>query len=141
MTRTREENAADLAREQAWLDSLVPIYIGIMGAPSHDDDRGVPGIYLAKVDPDLTVEKKVEAALEMFGQDGCHIECPDDFTIIVCDGKGNLLPRNTNLGEIGLRSTPTAWNLGRFEGFVEPEDVPPVINNALSLPGTSAPRV
>lgn len=104
MSRTREENAADLMAEEAEREARVSVYVIVAGAPSNVDDGDVPGTYLVRVDPDLTSEEKAEAALELFHENN-GIEVLDDFEIEVRAANGDLLPRMVGYeaGDLGSR--------------------------------------
>lgn len=95
MTRTREENAADLAKEESWRNSLVTVYVAVTGKATVPDDEGVQGVYSVMVEPELSDEEKAEAALDHF-HDNNGIEMLEDFDISVYDAHGNLLPRAEN---------------------------------------------
>ena len=124
MSRTREENAADLAREEAWRESLIPIYVSVTGEASDPSDEGVQGVYSVIVDPELTQEEKTEAALDHF-HDNNGIEVLDDFSIVVYDARGNILPTMEHHENGSL--------LGRaeYEGQLNDVDVPPAVKAAI----------
>lgn len=120
MSRTREENAADLAHEEAWRDSLVPIFVAVSGEASDPSDEGVQGVYSVMVDPALTEEEKAEAALDHF-HDNNGVEVLDDFNIVVFDAEGKLLPR--------MERHENGSLLGRaeYEGQLNDVDVPSAV--------------
>lgn len=115
MTRTREENAADLAREEAEKAARTAVYTVVKGTPSTSADRDVPGIYSALVDTDLPDAMKAEVALEHF-QENNGIECLDDFEISVHLADGSPLP--TPLPRLELHEPSSLWVRGQYGDFV-----------------------
>jgi hypothetical protein len=124
MTRTREENAADLAREEQWLQSLVPVYVAVTGEPTDHDDKAVPGVYLVEVEPDLTPEERTETALDIF-HENCGISSLEDFTIVVYSAAGDLLPCMED-HEIG-----SFWAKGRWGDTLTDDRVPSAVKDAM----------
>jgi hypothetical protein len=124
MTRTREKNAADLAREQQWLESLVRVYVAVTGEPTHLDDEGVPGVYLVEVEPDLTEEEKADTALDIF-HENCAISLPEDFNIDVFSESGNLLIT------FEKQETGTFCDRGRWGDQMSDERIPAAIKAAM----------
>ena len=120
MTRTREENAADLAFEESWKASLVPVYVVVTGDASEPDDESVPGIYLCHVDPSLTSEERSEVALDHF-HENIGIGCLDDFVIIAVTADGEELPRMGNYEPGSKRS------YGEFGDHLNDDDIPAAV--------------
>lgn len=132
MSRTREENAADLAREEAWRKSLVATYVMVAGEASDQTDEGVQGIYSVTVDPDLSDEEKAEAALDQF-HDNNGIEVLDDFSIVVYDAGGNLLPRMEHHENGSLLGRAEYW------GQLNDDDIPAAVKVAIESRKAPAP--
>lgn len=121
MTRTREENAADLVRDGAWRETLLPVYVIVRGEASESEDEAVPGIYLCYVDPSLSDGERAEVALDHFHENN-GIGCLDDFSIDVVDTDGNVLPR-LDAYENGSRSA-----YGDYGDRLEDGDAPAAVS-------------
>jgi len=133
MTNTREENAAEMARDEARRASMVPVYVIVTGEPSDSDDYFTPGFYQINVDPDLTDEQKADTALDIF-HDNNGIACLEDFTITVFDADGKTLS-GAESHEHG-----SFWNHGEYIGdFDNPEHLPPAVQAALNASGPTGP--
>ena len=125
MTRTREENAADLAHEEAWRDSLLPVYVVVTGEASEAEDESVPGVYLCHVEPSLTNEERSEVALDHFHQN-IGIDCLDDFMITVVTADGDELPRMENY------ETGSKRSYGEFGDYLNDDDIPAAVKAKLA---------
>lgn len=123
MTRTREENASDLQKEQVRKDAMLPLFVVVVGDPTEPDDKDVPGVYLALVDRDLTPEQQAETALDQLHYN-VVIACLDDFDIVVFTEEGTLLPRMENY------DGGTLLDRGEFGDFVAMENVPERVKSA-----------
>lgn len=138
MSRTREENAQDLMQEEQWRSMLDRVFVVVSGTPSIDDDSHVPGVHYVLVDPDLTSAQKADVALHYF-RENCGIQKPDDFSISVHDGRGQVLEGEVPEGEeVGI------WTRGEYgDYFWDDKDIPDAIRRVMaeqpSLPASPAP--
>ena len=133
MTRTREENAADLAYEDERRSSLVPVYVVVEGEASEPADECVHGVYLCHVDPSLTAEQKAEVALDHFHENN-GIDCLDDFEITVFDADGAEMPGMESYENGSLRS------YGEYGDRLNDDAVPAAVMAKLAA-GGDAPVV
>lgn len=65
----------------------VNLYVRVEGTPSDEDDSGIPGFYLFKVDASLSPDQRVTAVLDTWHEKN-GVEVLDDFTIDVLDADG-----------------------------------------------------
>jgi len=95
----------------------ISVYICVSGAASDEEDEGVQGVYLTKVDADLDPALYASAALDTF-HEHCGISVLDDFSITAVDESGSPLdePVGQESYELGQKA--------EYCGPLNSEDVP-----------------